>query len=346
MNMVLTFLTRHWQQLGLEQLGSPGELTCVMATPRFRASSHVIFFILAAAQPTPILVVKAPRLPGDYARLDLEATNLKLVHDVRAGGFASIPRLVAYEDYADHRLLIETALAGETMSFRLRREPAEPYVQAATEWLIELHQATTKLGLHDDHGHDRLIGNLAQQFVGVVPLSPAELRNVEQTEGLIRGVRAASIPQVFEHGDLGPVNIMVAKTGELGVVDWELAEPSGLPAVDLFFLLNLASPAWRRAKRGSDYVAAFHATFFGPTAWARPYIGRYAASMGLAPELLKPFFVLCWSRYVMRLVTRLHDVEASQARLGDETLGWLRSNRYYALWQHTVEHINELNLIN
>ncbi|CAN5421018.1 hypothetical protein BH10CHL1_BH10CHL1_45260 [soil metagenome] len=345
MNMVLNFLTRHWQGLGLEQLGAPTDLACVMATPRFRASSHVIFFILTAKQPTPILVVKAPRLPGDHARLDLEAANLKRVHNVRMGGFASIPRLIAYEDYADHRLLIETAMPGETMSFRLRSEPAERYVQAATDWLIELHQATAKPRSRDAHWYDELFGNLAQQFVASVPLSPAELRNVEQTETLIRGVRAGRIPQVFEHGDLGPVNIMVTKTGDLGVVDWELAEPSGLPAVDLFFLLTLASPAWRRAKRGADYVTAFHETFFGPNAWARPYIGRYATSLALAPELLKPLFVLCWSRYVMRLVTRLHDEDAHQL-LGGETLSWLRSNRYYALWQHTVEHINELNLIN
>ncbi|MCX6044535.1 MAG: aminoglycoside phosphotransferase family protein [Chloroflexi bacterium] len=345
MNMVLHFLTRHWQAFGLEPFGPPTDLACVMATPRFRASSHVIFFILAAKQSTPILVVKAPRLPGDHARLDLEATNLKRVHNVRMGGFTSIPRLIAYEDYAEHRLLIETAMPGETMSFRLRSELAEPYVQAATDWLIELHQATAKPRISDAHWYDDLLGNLAQQFVASVPLSSEELRRVEQTELLIRGIRAGRIPQVFEHGDLGPVNIMVTKTGELGVVDWELAEPGGLPAVDLFFLLTLASPAWRRAKRGSDYVTAFHETFFGPKAWARPYIKRYVASMALAPELLNPLFVLCWSRYVMRLVTRLHDVEDAQQGLGDETLGWLRSNRYYALWQHTVEHINELNLI-
>lgn len=344
MNIVLTFLAQNWQRLGLERFGPASALSSVIATPRFRASSHVIFFIMAPGQPSPFLVVKTPRLTGDHGRLDGEAENLRLVHSAQAGGFASIPRLVAYEDYVGYRLLIETALAGETMSVRLRRHQPEPYVQAATNWLIELHGATAKPGASDSAWYERLMGRRLQQFCAAMPLATDELRLVEQSQTWMSSLDATSIPLVFEHGDLGPVNIMFSKTGQLGVVDWELAEPKGLPAADLFFLLTIAAPAWRRAQTPAAYVAAFHETFFGPAAWARPYVRRYAESLHLTPEQLKPLFVLCWSRYLVNLVTRLHDFETANQSVENDTLAWLRSNRYYAVWRHTVEHINELNL--
>jgi hypothetical protein len=135
------------------------------------------------------------------------------------------------------------------------------------------------------------------------------------------------------------------KEGGIGVLDWELAEPGGLPAVDLFFFLALVRFARRRARSQSEYVAAFHETFFGPSPWARPYIIRYVKTMQLSPDMLTPLFVLCWSRYVASLVTRLHDVQVLGKLVENETVEWLRSNRYYALWRHTIKHIKELSLV-
>jgi aminoglycoside phosphotransferase len=345
MNMVLTFLTRNWQRLSLERFGAPSRLSCVIATPRFRSSSHIIFFILADGLTDPILIVKVPRLPGDNDRLDREAVNLRMVHAARTGGFDSIPRLVAYEDYASNRLLIETALAGQTMSLKLRRHQPEPCVEAVLPWLIELHRATATRGANATGWYERLAEYPLQQFIKTMPLSTEELHMIEQTQALTSLLRDRDIPLVFEHSDLGPPNILLPKEGGLGVVDWELAEPRGFPAVDLFFFLTLVTSAWRRARSHAEYVAAFHETFFGPSAWARPYIVRYAKSMQLSPEILMPLFVLCWCRYVAGLVMRLHDFDVSKRLLENEAAGWLRSNRYYALWRHTIKHVEELNLV-
>jgi hypothetical protein len=174
------------------------------------------------------------------------------------------------------------------------------------------------------------------------PLSDEEKRLLEQTCELIAPLRAADMTAVFEHGDLSAPNILIAGPDGLGVVDWELAEPQGLPGIDLFFFLTFVAFSQRRIRKQTDYLIAFHKAFFGPGAWAWPYVMRYATKLQLSAEVLKPLFILCWSRYVTNIVMRLHDL-SSRAGLEEETATWLRTNRYYALWRHTVQHVQELH---
>jgi aminoglycoside phosphotransferase (APT) family kinase protein len=341
MNTVVSFLVQHWQRLPLRISGTPPRLASVVMTPRFRASSHVIFFILADGQTQPLLVVKVPRLPGDNSRLDREAANLQMVHTARAGGFHSIPRVVAYEDYRDSRLLIETALVGQTMTPVLVRRQPQACIEAVLAWLIDLHIETSTCHENGKEWFSCLVERPLDCFESSFPLSDEEKRLLDQTRELITPLRDADVTAVFEHGDLSAPNILIAGAASLGVVDWELAEPQGLPALDLFFFLTFVAFARRRARQQTDCLAAFHEAFFGPRAWAWPYVIRYAAKLQLSSEVLKPLFIVCWSRYVTNIVMRLHDLSSWEG-LEEETATWLRTNRYYALWRHTVRHVQEL----
>ena len=64
--------------------------------------------------------------------------------------------------------------------------------------------------------------------------------------------------------------------------------------------------------------------------------------MELPHASLTPLFVLTWLRYLVGLLSRLADANGLAGRFDDETANWLRQNRYFALWQHAVEHANEL----
>jgi hypothetical protein len=125
----------------------------------------------------------------------------------------------------------------------------------------------------------------------------------------------------------------------LGVVDWELAAPQGLPAYDLFFFLTYVAFAKGNARTNAHYLAAFQAAFFDPTAWARPWVRRYADALQLPEHWLTPLFVVAWLRYMAGLVGRLGPGEG---RLGRETAMWLRENRYYALWRYAARHAHAL----
>ena len=121
--------------------------------------------------------------------------------------------------------------------------------------------------------------------------------------------------------------MLLHRTGRPGVVDWELAEPSGLVASDLFFFLTYVAFARHRAARNDTYVPAFHAAFFGKRAWARPYVQAYAERLSLNQGMLGPLLAVTWLRYLAGLLVRLGSNGDSPAPVGRETIAWLRANR-------------------
>jgi thiamine kinase-like enzyme len=344
MNTVLRYLRKNWERLELDFFGSPEHLSCVLMTPRFKASSHVICFILNERYCDPILVAKVPRLAGDNGRLDCEVYNLQKLHSAQLRDYNSKPRVVAYEDWLGNRLLIETALEGQPMKPAFVRRHLKPSIEIVMDWLIELHQDTFQTNDETGNWFERL---------ALEPLNHLELAlsSVHSAEDWVLKVRKLieplcffNFPLVFEHGDLSSPNILINQNSKLGVVDWELAEPEGLPAVDLFFFLTYIAFAREKARTSHAYLAAFRKSFFGRSAWARPYVIRYCEKLELAPETVKPLFMLCWLRYVANLVVRLKNFDDSNAKLSEQTTAWLLLNRYYILFQYTIEHMNELYL--
>jgi aminoglycoside phosphotransferase len=343
MNTVLNFLHRNRDRLDLDRYDVPERLSCVIMTPRFRASSHILFFVLPKGQPDPVLVAKIPRLVGTSASVEREVANLRAIHASRPGGFNSIPRVIAFEEYGGRAILVETALVGRPMDPPAVRLDLAGCCKAVTSWLAEVQQLARSPVPAGGDGFERLVVRPLRYFEDVFPLSAEERRMLEQTWELVAPLRDASLPLVFEHGDLSHPNVMLLKDGGLGVVDWELAEPHGLPAYDLFFFLTYAAFALHNAPSDGKYVPAFHAAFFSRGAWARPYVRDYANQLQLPPHTLTPLFVLSWARYMVGLLIRLGGAGHTPERLGPETAAWLRANRYYALWRHAVTHLHELD---
>ena len=341
MNTLLAFFETHRQRLDLERYGISSRMSCVVVTPRFRASSHVVFLVLAEGKPGPVLVAKVARVAGVSVSLEREVANLRAVQASRAGGFDSIPRLVAFEEYRGRPILVETALVGRSMDPASIRRDLAGCCEAVTAWLTDVQRPSPSVA--DADWFERLVERPLRHFAQVFPLSAEEARLLGRTGDLAASLHQARLPLVFEHGDLSSPNVMLLKDGGAGVVDWELAKPRGLPACDLFFFLTYAAFALRKARTSRDYVSAFDAAFFGPAAWARRYVAAYAERLQLPVHLLTPLFVSCWARYMTSLLVRLDGAERSDERFGSDTATWLRANRYYALWRHALAHVNELN---
>ena len=345
MNLVLSFLSENWLRLNLQRFGDASRLSGVMMTPRFRASSHVICFVLSGSKTDPIFVVKMPRLPGDHERLDREAANLRFAQHARPAADRSIPQVLAYEDFHRHRLLIETAVPGRPMSPAIVRRHPDICLEAAFTWLLDLHLATKNSGARDEGDwFQRLVEQPLQRFKTLLPPSAEEARFVDQTLAAVRPLRDHGVPLVMEHGDFSSPNILQDENGSVGVVDWELAEPKGLPAADLFFFLTYVAFVRQNARKNLDYLKAFRHAFFGTQAWASSYVMRYCERLNLAPQTLAPLFVATWGRYVAGLVARLQNAGEASGTVGNETVKWLRLNRYYVLWRHAIAGLREFAL--
>ncbi|MCG8604774.1 phosphotransferase [bacterium] len=338
--MLVSYLTENWERLQLQEYGNPSQLSVLTVTPRFRASAHLLFFVLNEARSAPFLVAKVPRIVGDNARLTREFENLTRLQSVRPQGFDSVPRIVAYEDYKGNRVLIQTALINQTMRPAVVRKNREICVSNVHTWLIELHQQTMTSG-PSSSDFDRLVTDHLDCFEQHFPISRIEEELVAGTRELANELIPDDLVQVFEHGDLSSPNILMDNKKKVGVVDWELADPHGLPAVDLFFFLTYIAFAKHKARSTSKYLQAFRECFFGTDAWAIPHIVAYREQLGLSSKLLKPLFVLCWSRYVTSLLIRLCE-HADSGALSEEGAQWLRANRYFALWRYAMKNIHEI----
>ncbi|MFQ6099223.1 MAG: phosphotransferase, partial [Armatimonadota bacterium] len=275
--------------------------------------------------------------------LEREAANLRAVQATRPGGFDSIPRIVAFEEYAGRPILVETALVGQPMNRQTVQRDPETCCTTVINWLMEVQQATCSSTRDDPHWFERLVEKPLSHFASVFPSSADETQLLERTRKLVAPLRRVSLPLVFEHGDLSHPNLLLLKGGGAGVVDWELAEPRGLPVCDLFFFLTYAAFALGSARSTDGYLPAFHAAFFGPSAWARRYVLAYAERLSVPSHLLTPLFAACWARYVAGLLIRRGDDRHSRGPLTLDTAAWLRANRYYALWRHTVARVDELD---
>jgi aminoglycoside phosphotransferase len=345
MNLVQDFLTRNWQRLELGRYGVSRTGSCILLTPRFRASSHVVFLVLAEGRPQPALVAKVPRLADGGASLAREVRNLRAIQGRRPGGFDTIPRVVAFESHCGWPILVETALVGTPVRPARRWHARRRCHEAVLAWLMQIQQPHGTGAVSDTVALERRVARPLVYLRERFPLSAEEARLLERTETLLAPLREAKVPLVFEHGDLGYPNLVWLGDGRIGVLDWELAEPQGLPALDLFFFLTQAAFA-QGARSPRDYLAAFRAAFFEPAAWARASVAAYVERVPVRPCLLTPLFVACWVRYVASLLMRLEDAGGCPEPFDAETAAWVRGNRYYALWRHALDHADELDWSN
>jgi hypothetical protein len=331
-SLVQRFLAASATRLGLEGHGVKGTPSCILLTPRFMASRHVVVLVLGTETGRPCLVAKLPRLRDDDAGIQREAANLRQLERARVGGDPGVPRVLALERFEGQAILLETALAGRPMDRAAVRSDPGRCLAAVVEWTGAL-PSTAPAERHAGRYEELLAGPLRR--AGGDARLPAEWRRlVERTLELVAPLRDVALPLVFEHGDLSDPNLLWLDGGRVGVVDWELSEPHGLPAHDLCFFLAFVAVATARARRLTTQVRAFHDAFVRPGGWARPLLAAHADRLQVRRSLLAPLLVACWARYTLGVLSRLWDE-------GEQT-GLPVDERSYRFWRHAVAHAETL----
>jgi len=111
--------------------------SCIVLTPRFRTSRHIVALLIPTGAGEPKLVVKMPRLAGDDDGIAREARVLTALREKSPSASESIPEVVTCED-GDRPLLVETALVGPLMTRRMLRADPVRCVDTVVSWLISL----------------------------------------------------------------------------------------------------------------------------------------------------------------------------------------------------------------
>jgi len=278
------YIAANHERLGLDRFGIPARPSSIVLTPRFRRSRHIVVLVLAPGRREPVLVAKLPRLAGDGDGLAAEAGNLMVVGRMLAeDDRGTLPTVLAFESGGDYPLLLETALAGSPLSPRALRRDRETIVQKAAGWLGRLASATAAAP-PDKAWYERLIGAPLRRLADD-RARPAGVREMAmRTLAVSEVLRDSELPLVCTHGDFGHPNLLCQADGRLGVLDWERAEPAGLPGDDLFFFLAYAAQRDGRAP------------FFGRRPWAWRIAEDYAERVGIDRRLLRPLVAVSCAR--------------------------------------------------
>jgi len=343
------YLAANRGRLGLGRLVD-GPTATLLITPRFQASAHVVGLVTPRRSGRPSVVVKVHRLAGFTRTLESEAASLTALADLRPGGTAGVPRLLAHESIAGHATIIETALAGRPLDPMEVRRDRSAAIEGVGSWLRGLRRMETPGS--DDDRWERLILPALDALEAVLADEAVDAERVRRARELVAPLRAAELPVFIEHGDLSHPNLLLLDAGppaRIGVVDWELGEPRGLPLGDLLFFLGYVAIAERRPRTPEEHADAIEAAFGGPAAWAAAAAARQADVEGIDRALLGPLLVATWTRALVRLLGRLDgnpDHRPGGAEIGadaDAATGRrLRGHRYHAIWRRVVEQASNV----
>jgi hypothetical protein len=102
---------------------------------------------------------------------------------------------------------------------------------------------------------------------------------------------------VFEHRDCSPWNIVVTASGAPGLLDWESAEPDGLPVLDLVYFLTTSAFVLDGALDNGTTRESYVRLLDSGTATGRvaaECLASYCRELGLDPAVLSPLRLLTW----------------------------------------------------
>lgn len=318
-----------WSTWGSD--ASPQHLSWSLLTRGARSINKVVGMVFAESERSPRLIVKLSRAAESDAALEREAANLRAVQTSRPDQVCGVPQVLFLQEWAGQKVLGETALAGRPLYSVLRRDNCRDLALKVTDWLAALVDHATPCPR--TAWWDRLIETTVDEFernFGRV-LDPEKL---QATRAILATL--GDLPLVCEQRDCSPWNVLIADDGELVILDWESAEPRGLPALDLIYFLTYLIFFFDGAIESQRFTESYRAAL-DPTAFTGRVVAecqrRYLACVGLDPAVLHPLRLLTWLIHARseheRLVTTNGHARES---------GVLHRSLFVSLWEEELAH--------
>jgi hypothetical protein len=270
-------------------------------------SRKVLFFLFDRAGGAPVYIIKMTRDTAYNSRLENEYRALDLLRGRGIGDRETLPQAAFFGHHAGLAIVGETIVDGLPFR-RLTKATADcPYARAALDWLIDLGAATADRTAATPLQVGEGLGTLLCRFEQIYRLSAAHRDFLADQIAAIT-TSTCAFPLVFQHGDPGTWNIMVNRAGRVAFLDWEAAEPRGMPLWDLFYFMR-AYGAWSSRRAGTtDSLKSFGQHFLEGSALNALFIeatARYCDRSGLSKELIEPLFYTCWMHRALKEATRL-----------------------------------------
>jgi hypothetical protein len=273
--------------------GEPGDSSSalLLLTGGHRSVNKVVGLAFEEGVGRPTRAVKLARVPEAEPGLEREAEVLGRLGEERPE-LDGVPRLLGRVRRCGRVGIAESPIEGDSMLAALTPATFPELARRVTRLLIDL--AGEERPSPESAWRERLVeeplGRFEQDFGQAL-----EQGVVARARELLEGI--GDLPNVCEHRDCSPWNIVLTDGGRPALLDWESAEPRGLPGPDLvYFLANSAfvlDGALEAGRTRESYAALLDpATPYGRV--AAESFDAYADALGLGPEDLRRMRLLCW----------------------------------------------------
>jgi hypothetical protein len=275
-----------------------------------------VFVVFDGHAAAPSWIVKFSRAPGYVDPFDRDARGLALAAAAGGSVAARAPRLIGRFTAAGHEASVETAAVGSSLSGVLgsagSRARKLELVDSIAEWIIGAGVATQCESVRDE------LERLERDVVPRWSVDRRVLAGLDRVRG------------VLQHNDLGAWNVVSERAGSFSVLDWESAQPCGLPLWDLWYFLADALPLVDGKQ--DEPPAAFRQLFRGDApssqhlfAWTR----RAVEALGVPAELVGGIATLCWLHHGLSHHAR---TAALQENASDPTAHRWPPEHYPRIW--------------
>lgn len=265
-----------------------GEDSPMLLTGGHRSINKVVGLEFIPGSLRPPAATKFARVPEAEAGVEREAEVLARLAAERPG-VEGIPDFRERLRRSGRRGVSEGAIEGDSMLDRLTPKSFPEMARRVTDLLIELAGERT-----GDAAERTTVGEHLQffeQHFGPT-LDEDQLATLRASAAAVAG-----LPVVCEHRDCSPWNVVLAARDLPALLDWESAEPHGLPGLDLVYFLANAAFVLEGALEEGTTRAAYRRlldplTPYGAVAAAEA--ARYCEALDLDPALLPALRQLCW----------------------------------------------------
>lgn len=308
----------------------PQRLDWMLLTGGAKPINKVIGLVFSESNRSPSIIVKLARVDEAAKALDREATCLRAVQALRPE-LDGVPQVLFSQKWAGQSVLGETALTGQPLYTMLRRDTGRDLALKVTTWLSKLAGRPPLSARSDwwDRLIETTIGEFERNFGHVI-----DLEKLQATRTAL--AKLGDLPLVYEQRDCSPWNILIGPNGEPLVLDWESAEPRGLPALDLIYFLTYLSFFLDGAMDSQRFRESYRAaldplTFTGRiTAECQQ---RYLARVGLDPNVLRPLRLLTW---LIHSQSEYRQLAAEGTGLSNPAS--LRGSLFVSLWEEELSY--------
>jgi hypothetical protein len=279
----------------------PSSAPLLLLTGGHRSINKVVGLAFEPGAEKPTAAVKFARVAEAEPGLGREAEALRRLAEERPG-LRGVPGFRGEGRRAGRLAVVEEPIEGRSLLDILTPENFEDVTMHVTRLLIQLAEADgTKVRLYGGFSsrqpsgwRERLVEEplfeFERNFGGVVAAgSVAALHSILDDLG--------ELPGVPEHRDCSPWNVVLTPGGEPALLDWESAEPDGLPGTDLvYFLANCAfvlDGAIESGRTRETYAKLLDPrTDYGRI--ARRARNEYMSALGIGGADFRRLRLLCW----------------------------------------------------